>query len=137
MAVSQRETCLSLMGPAVEIDLNAAGATEVALYTTPTGKIFFPTHVLLDNASISMTTADITLGIGGGSCDEFRGVQTLTGFDGTAGKYLVIYADQGTNDTPEGGIQLAAGESFSIEIETAQGAAATCDAAVIGILRDA
>jgi hypothetical protein len=41
----------------------------------------------------------VTFGKTGGACDEFRGDQTLSGLD-AAGKYTVVYLDQGVNDTP-------------------------------------
>jgi len=128
-----KTAAITLLGTTDSVDLNAAADTETVLYTTPAGYKCFVTHVIIRNMSADAASAVVTFGETGGTCDEFRGDQTLSGLS-AAGKYTVIYLDQGTNDTPEAGTALDAGDVFGVEITTAAGGACTCSMDVFGYL---
>ncbi len=127
------ESALTIMQTTTGVDLNAVATTETTLYTVPTGKTFYPTHVIIRDPSADVASSVVTFGVGGGSADEFRGDQTLAAVDGTT-KYTVIYLDQGTNDTPEASVEVTAGNTFVVEITTQAGGAATVTMDAIGIL---
>ncbi len=127
------ENALAIVQTTTGVDLNAVAATETTLYTVPTGKTFYPTHVIIRDPSADTTNAVVTFGVGGGSADEFRPDQTLGAVDGTT-KYTVIYLDQGTNDTPEASVEVTAGNTFVVEITTAAGVTCTATMDAIGIL---
>jgi hypothetical protein len=128
------ENAIALVSGDNSIDLNGAPAAETSLYTVPTGKIFIPTMIILDEFSAACTAAVITAGIGGGDCDEFLGNITLTNITGTT-SYLILQPVP--NATPVECIHLTAGQSFSVEITTAEGSALTCKAEVLGLLKAA
>jgi len=116
------------------VDLNGAGGTETVLYTVPAGYIFMPVIVILDEFSAACTTAVVTIGIGGGDCDEFLINQTLTNVSGTT-SYVILQPVP--NATPVECIHLTAGQTLSIEITTAEGSALTCKAEVLGLRKPA
>ncbi len=116
------------------VDLNAAADTETSLYTVQTGKDFYPAFVILDEFSAACTTAVVTFGKTGGTCDEFLGNTTLTNISGTSG-YLICMPIP--NATPVECTKIAAGESFGIEITTPEGSALTCRAEVLGLAKEA
>lgn len=124
---------IALLSSTDSVNLNAAADTETSLYTTPVGYDCIVTHVIIRNMSADAASAVVTFGETGGTCDQFRGDQTLSGLN-AAGKYTVIYLDQGTNDTPEAGTELDAGDVFGVEITTAAGGACTCTMDVFGYL---
>ena len=130
------QNAITLLESTASVDLNGAGGTETALYTVPPGKMCLVTHIVIHTMSADAAAAVVTFGKTGGACDEFRGDQTLSGLS-AAGKYTVIYLDQGTNDTPEAGTEFDAGESVGVEITTQAGGACTCTMAVFGYLVDA
>lgn len=130
-----KERAIALLGSTASVDLDAANGTEKLLYTVPTGKIAIPTHVVIRTLSADASSAVVTFGVTG-TADEWRGDQALSALDGTT-KYVVIYCDQGTNDTPEGGILLTAGVGFYMEITTKHGTAATATVDVFGYIYDA
>jgi hypothetical protein len=84
--------------------------------------------VVMRTVSASMATAVVTFGKGGGTAEEFRGDVTLTNLSGTT-KYAIIHQQDSTRNTPDGGLILAAGETFVIEVTTADadGGTATID----------
>ena len=131
-----RELAITLLESTAAVDLNGAPGTETALFEVPAGKIALVTHIVIRNMSADAAAAVVTFGVTGGACDEFRGDQTLSGLD-AAGKYTVVYLDQGTNDTPEAATEFDAGESVGVEITTAAGGACTCTMDVFGYLVDA
>ncbi len=128
-----RENAITLLGSTSGVDLNAAGATETGLFTVPTGKTCIVTHIVIRTMSADAANAVVTFGKTGGTCDELRGDQTLSGLDGTT-KYTTIYLDQGTSDTPEAGAMFTAGEVVGVEITTQAGGACTCVMDVFGYL---
>lgn len=131
-----KEKALCLLGSAT-IDLAAAADTEVAVYTTPTGKQMIPILVILCDFDEAVDESVITAGKTGGTCDEFLGNQTLTNVGaGFADECLILQPLP--NATPVASLILDAAESFGIEITTAETTgAATCTAEVWGRERDA
>lgn len=127
------ENAVTLLESTASVDLNGAADTETSLYTVPTGKTCFVTHIVIRNMSADAASAVVTFGKTGGTCDEWRGNQTLSGLDGTT-KYTVLYLDQGTNDTPEAGVKFDAADVVGVEITTAAGSASTCTMDVFGYL---
>ena len=123
----------SILSSTSGVNLNAAADTETSLYTVPVGRSCIVTQIVIRTMSADANNSVITFGVTGGSCDEFRGDQTLSGLDGTT-KYTVIYLDQDTNDTPEAAVLLTAGDTFGVEITTQAGNACTCTMDVIGYL---
>lgn len=128
-----QDNAIALAAGDVSIDLNAAPDTETVLYTVPTNYIFMPAMVILTEFSAACTTAVVTVGIGGGSCDEF-GTFTLTNVSGTT-KYVILQPVPAA--TPVGLTMLTAGQTVSIEITTAEGSALTCKAEVLGLRKAA
>ena len=116
------------------VDLNSAPGTETVLYTVPSNYIFIPVIVILDEFSAACTAAVVTVGIGGGDCDEFVGNRTLTNVSGTT-SYVILQPVPST--TPAECIHLTAGQTLSIEITTAEGSALTCRAEFLGIRKAA
>ena len=127
------ENAITLLESTAAVDLNGAGGTETSLYTVPTGKTCIVTHIVLRNMSADAANAVVTFGKTGGTCDEWRGDQTLAALDGTT-KYTVLYLDQGTNDTPEAAVQFDAADVVGVEITTQAGGASTCTMDVFGYL---
>ena len=116
-------------------DLDAANGTEKNLVdAVPTGLIFDPIMVILDEFSAACGTAVVTFGIAGGTCDEFLGDQTLTNIS-AAGEYLIVQPVP--NATPPMAESLVAGEIFAMEITTKEGSALTCRASVLGLYKKA
>jgi len=129
----KEKTGTTLLSSIASWDSQGAGGTETNLYTVPIGKTCIVTHVVIRTASASMATSVVTLGTAGGTCDEFRGDTTLTNVDGTT-KYAVIYQDANTRNTPDGGVLVAAGSIFAIEVTTADADGGTATIDVFGYL---
>ena len=127
------ESLIAFLSSSASVDLDGTPGTETSLYTVPASKTCIVTHIKIRTLSASAASAVVTFGKTGGSCDEFRGDQILSGLDGTT-KYTVIYLDQGTNDTPEAGVMLNAADVVGVEITTAHGSAVTCTIDVFGYL---
>jgi len=125
-----KEKALTLLGSA-SVNLNAAGATEVSLFTVPPGKTAIVHSVAVRSLSANATASVVTLGKTGGNCDEFLGDQTLSGLNGTT-KAAILQPVP--NATPVAQTILAAGESFGCEITTAAGITCTCTMDVFGYL---
>ena len=132
MGADLKEKSLGLLSSTASCDLDAANGTEKLLYTVPAGKTAIVTHVVIRTLSADASSAVVTFGVTG-TADEWRGDQTLSALDGTT-KYVVIDNDQGTNDTPEGGILFTTGVGFYMEITTKHGTAATATIDVFGYL---
>lgn len=127
-------TAILRLARVTEVDLNDAVGDEQVLYTVPTGYTAIITHVIMHTASATAATGAGTFGIAGGATEEFRTVQQFDNLDGTT-KYIVVYPDQGTHDTPEGGTVMTAAQVFAYEV-TDQ-VAATCTMDVYGYLMEA
>lgn len=131
-----KEKVLSLLGSAT-VDLAAAAATEVVLYTTPTGKQMIPVLLIACDFDEAVDESVITAGIGGGDCDEFVGNRDLTNVGaGFADEVLLIQPVP--NATPVVSCVLDAGETFAVEITTQETTgAATATFEIWGRERDA
>lgn len=128
-----RDNAITLLESTPGVNLNAVAGTETALYTVPVGKTALVTHIVIHSVSADANASVVTFGKTGGACDEFRGDQTLSGLS-AAGKYTVIYLDQGVNDTPEAADEFDAGDEVGIEITTAAGNSCTVTVDVFGYL---
>lgn len=130
------EAAIALASGDNSVDLNAAADTETALYANAagSGKDFYPVLILLTEFSAAASTAVVTFGKTGGSCDEFLGNTTLSNISGTSG-YLICMPVPAA--TPAECTKIAPGDTFGIEITTAEGSALTCKAEVLGLLKDA
>lgn len=129
-----QDKTIGLANGDVAVDLNAVAGTETVLYTVPANYIFMPAMIILDEFSAAVTAAVVTVGIGGGDCDEFLGNVTLTNVTGTT-SYVILQPVP--NATPAECILLTAGQTLSIEITTAEGSALTCKAEVLGLRKAA
>lgn len=128
------ENAITKLATSAALDLNQAADTEIAIYTVPASETHIITHLVCHSVTGDPgTAAVVTFGETGGTCDEFLGDQTLTALDGTT-KYVILYPDQGTSQTPEGGILWTAGTIFGIEVTTDAGEAATMIVDVFGYL---
>ena len=131
-----KEKTLALLGR-VAVDLAAVADTEVVLFTIPSGKKAIPIMVVAHTFDEVVDEAVITLGITGGTCDEFLGDQTLTNIGaGFVDECLILQPIP--NATPVAALILDAAESFGVEITTAETTgAATCVMDVFGYEYDA
>jgi len=120
-----KEKALCLLGSAT-VDLAAAAAVEIVIYTVPTGKKAIPVLVVARTFDEAVDQSVVTLGKGGGDCDEFLGNQTLTNITaGFADECLVLQPIP--NATPVAALILDAAETFACEITTPETTgAATC-----------
>lgn len=109
----------------VEVNLNAAADAEVSLYTIPAGDVGYLMAVLLYDFSAACTTAVITAGKTGGTCDEFLGNTTLSNISGTSGYLMLLPVPSATPAECE---KFDAGDIIGIEITTPEGSALTCKA---------
>lgn len=125
------EKGIGQMADPVQVDLNGGAATETALYANPTGsgKTFIPVLVIAKNFSAACTTAVVTFGKTGGACDEFLGDQTLTNISAAGDALIIMPVPAATTAMIE---EFAAGDTFGVEITTAEGGALTCDMIVFG-----
>lgn len=128
---------ITLVGQEDACDLDAANGTEKKISpAVPTGKIFIPDHVAMDEFSAACGTAVVTFGIYGGDCDEFLGDQTLTNIGaGYAAEVLILRPVP--NATPAASCKLTAGEFFAMEITTKEGTALTARVGVFGHFKNA
>jgi len=130
------EKTIFLLESTSGVNLNASADTETQLFECPVGKHCIPVMVVLHTFSADAGNSVVTIGLTGGSCDEFLGDQTLSNI--TAG-----YADECVilmpvpSATPVASLLMDAGEALGIEITTAAGSACTCTADVFGYLFDA
>jgi len=113
-------------------DFNVTTTTN--LYMVPTGKEFTPFAVLISKSSGSMTTATVSFGQSTALTD-FLAAQTLTGIN--AAGDACWCRPPGHATTPVGIVTYTAGEIFSMDHVTAQGAAMTADVSLFGFLNDA
>jgi hypothetical protein len=118
-----RENAITLLGSVSGVDLNATG--ETTLYTCPTGKSCIITHIVMRSPSAGVTTASLSFGWNTGDADDVvaNAVVSLTG----TGNYEVIDAK---SDATVG----AAGGTFKIDVNTAEGGALTATFDVFGYL---
>ena len=131
-----KEKTIGLLSSIATFDSQAVAGTELDLYTVPIGKVCIPMFVVVHSADASMATCVITLGVGDGDCNEFRGDVTLTNVDGTT-KYAIIASQDSVRNTPDGGVMLTAGKIFALEITTADADGGTATVDTFGYIFDA
>ena len=130
---------LALVGQEDACNLAAGAGTEKNLVPAcPTGKIFIPTMVILDEFSADEhgTPPIITFGVAGGDCDEFLGDQTLSNITAAYATEVIILQPIPAA-TPVVSVKLTAGQVFAMEITQANGAALTARVSVIGKYKNA
>lgn len=136
---SLNENTLVMAGQEDACSLSAAAGTDKDLVdAVPTGLIFIPVMVILDEFSKEdhATVPIITLGITGGTCEEFLGDQTLTVSSAFATEVLIMQPVPAA--TTAVSVKLVAGEVFGMQITTANGAAGlTARISVLGIYKKA
>lgn len=136
---SLNENCIAMAGQEDACSLAAVAGTDKNLCdAVPTGKIFIPVMVILDELSADEhgTPPIVTFGIAGGTCDEFLGDQTLSNI--TAGYAAeVIILQPIPHGTPAVATKLTAGQVFGMQITQANGAALTARVSVFGIYKNA
>lgn len=133
------ENTIVLAGQEDACDLAAGAGTEKKLTAAvPTGLIFIPVMVILDELSADEhgTPPIITLGVFGGNCDEFLGDQTLSTITAAYATEAIILQPVPAS-TPVIGVTLVTGEFFAMEITQANGAALTARISVLGIYKKA
>lgn len=101
-------------------------ATATTLYTVPTGKSCIVTHVVVRNASTSLTTASYSFGFNSATFNDVIANATHTELTG-ATLYTVLIAKVGAT-------RGAAGDTFKVLMNTLQGGAATTTMEVFGFL---
>ncbi|GAG08239.1 unnamed protein product [marine sediment metagenome] len=131
-----KEKTLSLLGSAT-VDLAAAAAVEKVLYTVPSGKKAIPVMVVARTFDEIVNESVVTLGKGGGDCNEFLNDQDLTNITaGFADECLILQPLP--NATPVAALILDAAETLSCEITTQETTgSATCVMDVWGYEYDA
>ena len=131
-----KEKTLALLGSNT-VALDAVATTEVVLYTTPTGKKGIPVLVVARTFSEAVDESVVSLGLGGTACTQFLATQTLTNITaGFADECLIMQPIPAT--TPVAGMILDAGETFAVEIITAETTGtASCIMDVFGYEYDA
>ena len=129
-----KEKTIALISSTASCNLAAVADTEKALYTVPTGSTLVVTAVVMREFSADEhgTPPIVTFGIGGGTCEEFLGNQTINVTANYAEEYLLLRPIQAA--TPVTGDYVPAASSFSMEITQANGAALTCTIDVFGYL---
>lgn len=133
------ENCIVMAGQEDACNLAATAGTEKKLTAAvPTGLIFIPVMVILDEFSADehATPPVITLGVYDGDCDEFLGDQTLSAITAAYASEAIILQPVPAS-TPVAVYKLVAGEFFAMEITQANGAALTARISVMGIYKKA
>ena len=133
------ENALKLAGQEDACNLAAGAGTEKNLVgAVPTGLIFIPVMVIMDEFSADEhgTPPILTFGVAGGDCDEFLGDQTLSNITAAYATETIIL-QLVPAATPVVSVKLTAGQVFAMEITQANGAALTARLSVIGIYKKA
>jgi hypothetical protein len=135
MSVNAQLYVLGCVAKGVAVNLAAVADVEEVLYIVPAGYSFVPFAVLLRSFSAeeNATPPIITLGKGGGSCDEFLGNQTLSNITAAYATEVIILQPVPAA-TPVCVDLIPALSAFSLEITQANGAELTCVADVYGYL---
>lgn len=101
-------------------------ATATTLYTVPTGKSCIITHVIVRNASTSLTTASYSLGFNSAAFNNVIADATHTELTGST-LYTVLIAKAGAT-------RGVAADTFKVLMNILQGGAATTTMDVYGYL---
>jgi len=114
---------LSLLSSTASVSLNTANKTT--LYTVPAGKTCIITHVIVRNASTSITTAEYGFGFNANADDV---ITSATHTELTGATLFVSLIPKA------GAIRGAAADVFGVKCTVNQGAAATVTISVFGYL---
>lgn len=106
------------------VDMNTATATT--LFTVPAGKSAIVTHIVVRNASTSLTTASYSFGFNSATFNDVIANATHTELTGST-LYTVLAAKVGAT-------RGAAGDILKALMNTLQGGAATSTMEVFGYL---
>ena len=122
-----KEKAIALLGSTSSVDMQSAAA-KTDLYTVPTGKTAYVTHVIVRDPSASLSGGtDYDLGTGA-ICDTWVQATSLTTLTTANTDYIVI-TGSGTKYT-----ECAAGDVFGIYVNTGSTGAATATIDVFGYL---
>lgn len=119
-----RENAITKLSSTSSVDMNTATATT--LYTVPTGKSCIVTHVVVRNASTSLTTASYSFGFNSAAFDNVIANATHTELTSSA-LYTVLIAKIGAT-------RGIAADTFKVLMNTLQGGVATTTMEVFGFL---
>lgn len=119
-----RENAITKLSSTSSVDMNTATATT--LYTVPTGKSCIITHVIVRNASTSLTTASYSLGFNSAAFNNVIADATHTELTGST-LYTVLIAKAGAT-------RGVAADTFKVLMNILQGGAATTTMDVYGYL---
>lgn len=118
------KNALSLLASTVAVDMNTATATT--LFTVPVGVSCIPTHIVVRNASTSLTTASYSFGFNSAAFNNLIANATHTELTG-ATLYTVLIVIVGAKVG-------VAGDTLKVLMNTLQGGAATTTIDVYGYL---
>lgn len=121
-----KEISLGLLATVDDIDLDALAEND--LYVCPAGMVCYVTHAIPRKAAgvgLPIGTAFISFGWNTANADDVIANAALVLTDGT--NYKVIKA-------ADNAVYGVAGGTFKMEVQTAEGAAATCSVDVFGYL---
>lgn len=121
-----RENAITLLSSTASVDMNTS--TPTSLFTVPATKNCIVTHVVIRNASTSLTTVSISFGFVEAQYDDVIADSTYTELTSDS-YYTVIPAMDGAY-VGEG----TAGDIFTVLCNTLQGGVATVDIDVLGYL---
>ena len=129
-----KEKGIALLSSTAAVDLDTT-TTETNLYTVPAGKTCIITHVVMRTLSADATASTVSFGVAG-VATEFRPTQTVhTNLDNSStGEYGVVFMQQSTVETLEGGRMVDGGEIFVIKTVAAASIGCTCTVDVFGYL---
>ncbi len=119
-----RENAITKLSTTSSVDMNTA--TPTTLYTVPTGKSCIITHVVVRNASTSLTTASYSFGFNSATYNNVVADATHTELTGST-LYTVLIAKIGAT-------RGVAGDTFKVLMNILQGAPATTTMDVFGYL---
>ena len=121
------ENAIARVATVTGVDMKTVGLTT--LYTVPTGKTFYPTHVVIREPSASMAGGtDYDLGTGA-TANNWRQTINLSSMTTLATDFMVIAGADVTKYT-----DCAAASIFGIYVNTGTTAACTATIDVFGFL---
>lgn len=121
---SVKDNAITRLSTTSSVDMNTATATT--LFTVPTGKSCIITHVVVRNASTSLTTASYSFGFNSATFNNVIANATHTELTGST-LYTVLIAMAGAT-------RGVAADTFKVLMNTLQGGAATTTMDVYGYL---
>lgn len=118
------ENAITRLVTVSSVDLNTA--TAQTLYTVPTGKTCIVTHLVIREASTSLTTVSFSIGFNSATFNNIIANATHTELTGST-LYTIL-------DTKTGATRGVAADILKLLNNTLQGGAATCTVDVFGFL---